>query len=294
MNLLLLGADGQLGARLRVALAPLGPVTACGSACDIANPHAIEKVMERGPFDAIVNAAAYTAVDRAQTERERAFAVNAKACSALADAAREQGAWLVHYSTDYVFDGSGTRAWREDDTPAPLNVYGASKLAGEQAIQAGCERHIILRTSWVYEAGRDNFIASILKAACTRDAMTVVDDQWGTPTRADLIARATAHVLRHLEDRSAGLYHFAAVGSTTRLELARFALEHARALGWPLRVQAGDLRAARTSDMPSAAQRPLNSRLDCARFDAAFAFRRPDWQEDVVAALRDWPAPPAP
>jgi dTDP-4-dehydrorhamnose reductase len=292
MNILLFGADGQLGLQLRFALAPLGEVVALtrrngGDVCDAL---AVQRAMREHAPGVIVNASAYTAVDRAESEPDAAFAVNARACETLARAADEAGAWLVHYSTDYVFDGSGSRPWREDDATAPLSVYGASKLAGEEAIRALCPRHVVLRTSWVYEAGRDNFIGAILKAACKRDALTVVDDQWGTPTRARTIAQATAHLLRVVQPGHAGLYHFAAAGETNRCELARFALRCAQDRGWPLRATAGKVAAARTADMPSPARRPLNSRLDCSRFERTFGYSFAPWEVDVMTAIAEWPA----
>jgi dTDP-4-dehydrorhamnose reductase len=291
MNLLLLGANGQLGSQLRVALAPLGKVHAPAS-CDITDIAAVHAAVSASACDVIVNAAAYTAVDRAESDRDAAFAVNATACEALAREAKAAGAWLFHYSTDYVYDGSGTAAWRETDRPVPLGVYGASKLAGDEAIQRTWQRHVILRTSWVYESGRDNFIASILKAAGLRDALTVVDDQWGTPTRAATIAQATAHIVARIQPAQAGLYHFASAGETNRFELARYALECAQARGWPLRATAGRVQPVATSQVPSAARRPLNSRLDCGLFDATFGFARPDWRADVRAAIDTWPAMP--
>jgi dTDP-4-dehydrorhamnose reductase len=242
--------------------------------------------------DVIVNAAAYTAVDRAESDRERAFAVNATACETLAREAKAAGAWLFHYSTDYVYDGSGTRPWREGDRPAPLGVYGASKLAGDEAIRRTCERHVILRTSWVFEAGRDNFIASILKAAREREELAVVDDQWGTPTRASTLAQATAHIVARIQPAQAALYHFASAGESNRFELARFALECAHARGMPLRATAHDVRPIATSQVPSPAQRPLNSRLDCTLFDSTFGFARPDWRAEVRAAIEAWPVMP--
>ena len=291
MKLLLLGADGQLGAQLRVALAPLGDVHAPAS-CDITDAGALHATVAASGCDVIVNAAAYTAVDRAESDRDTAFAVNAVACEALAREAKAAGAWLVHYSTDYVFDGSGTAAWRESDRPAPLGVYGASKLAGDEAIQRTWRQHVILRTSWVYEAGRDNFIAGILTAAGLRDALTVVDDQWGTPTRAATIAQATAHIVARIQPAHAGLYHFASAGETNRFELARYALQCAQARGWPLRATADTVQPIATAQVPSPAQRPLNSRLDCRHFDATFGFARPDWRADVRAAIEAWPAMP--
>jgi dTDP-4-dehydrorhamnose reductase len=237
----------------------------------------------------IVNAAAYTAVDRAESEPEVAFAINGLACETLAQEALAAGAWVVHYSTDYVFDGSGTRPWRESDATAPLSVYGTSKLAGEQAIRAACPHHLVLRTSWVYEAGRDNFIGAILKAACKREQLSVVDDQWGTPTRALALAQATAHVLRRLDAAQPGLYHVAAAGETNRCELARFALRRAQERGWPLKATADRVHPARTSDMPSPARRPLNSRLDCSLFERTFGYSFAAWEDDVRRAIDEWP-----
>lgn len=289
MKLLLLGADGQLGRELRAALAPLGDVLALGTGHDITDEAAMRAAVRHAEPDAIVNAAAYTAVDRAESEPQLAHAVNAKACETLARAAQAAGAWLVHYSTDYVFDGTGSKPWCEDDPANPLGVYGASKLAGEHAIRTLCERHVVLRTSWVYEAGRANFIGAILKAACTRDALTVVDDQWGTPTRARSLARATAAILPGLREEQAGLYHFAAAGETNRFELARFSLERALQAGWPLKATPRSLQPASTAQMPSPARRPLNSRLDCSRFDRAFGVTRAHWTDEVAAAIAEWP-----
>jgi dTDP-4-dehydrorhamnose reductase len=289
MKLLLLGADGQLGRELRTSLAPLGEVTALGSGHDVSDPAAMRAAIDEARPDAIVNASAYTAVDRAETDADRAYAVNARACEFLAREAQATGAWLVHYSTDYVFDGSGSRPWREDDAARPLGVYGASKLAGEEAVRAHCERHILLRTSWVYEAGRSNFIGAILKAACSRDSLAVVEDQWGTPTRARAIAQATAAILPRLQPRQAGLYHYAAAGETNRFDLARFSLACAAKAGWRLRASPEDVRAARTAEMPSPAARPLNSRLDCSLFDRTFGVARAPWQPEVSAAIAEWP-----
>ena len=289
MKLLLLGADGQLGREQRAALAPLGEVAAFGSSLDVADAQAVQRAVRETRPNAIVNASAYTAVDRAETEVDRAYAVNARACETLAREAQALGAWLVHYSTDYVFDGSGSRPWREDDEARPLGVYGASKLEGEKAVRALCDRHLVLRTSWVYEAGRSNFIGAILKAAMARDSLTVVDDQWGTPTRARSIAQATAAILPGLKSSNAGLYHFAAAGEVNRLELARFSLECALKAGWKLRAGPGNLQGARTADTPSPAMRPLNSRLDCSLFDRVFGVARAPWQQDVSAAIAQWP-----
>jgi dTDP-4-dehydrorhamnose reductase len=291
MKILLFGADGQLGAQLPASLTSLGEVIALSrrNGGDVTDVDGVRRAIREHAPDAVVNASAYTAVDRAESEPEAAFAVNTRACETMARAAHEAGAWLVHYSTDYVFDGSGTRPWRESDATAPLSVYGASKLAGEEAIRAVCPRHVVLRTSWVYEAGRDNFIGAILKAACKRESLAVVDDQWGTPTRARTIAQATAHVLRVLQPGQAGLYHIAAGGETNRRALAQFALRCAQARGWPLLATADKVAGARTQDMPSPARRPLNSRLDCSRFERTFGYSFAPWESDVQAAIDEWP-----
>jgi dTDP-4-dehydrorhamnose reductase len=290
MKILLFGADGQLGSQLRLELAPLGDVVAVSrSEGDLLHRDVLRRTVRQVRPQVIVNAAAYTAVDRAEAEPDAAFAVNALACETLAREAHAIDAWIVHYSTDYVFDGAGARPWKETDATSPLSIYGASKLAGEQAVRAACPRHILMRTSWVYEAGRDNFIGAILKAACKRDSLKVVDDQWGTPTRARAIAHATAHVLRQVRPEQAGLYHIAAAGETNRCELARFALRRAQERGWPLLATADKVSPARTQDMPSPAQRPLNSRLDCDLFERTFGYSFAPWQDDVRAAIDEWP-----
>lgn len=291
MKILVFGADGQLGSKLPAALARVGEVIALSrrNGGDVTDTDAVRRAIREHAPRVVVNASAYTAVDRAESEPDAAFAVNARACETMARAAHEAGAWLVHYSTDYVFDGSGTRPWNEDDTPAPLSVYGASKLAGEDAIRAACPRHVIMRTSWVYEAGRDNFIGAILHAACKRESLTVVDDQWGAPTRARSLAHATAHLLAVLQPRHAGVYHVAAAGETNRLQLAQYALRCAQARGWPLLATADKVQPVRTQDAPSAARRPLNSRLDCSRFERTFGYVFTLWMEDVKAAIDEWP-----
>jgi dTDP-4-dehydrorhamnose reductase len=290
MKILLFGADGQLGSQLRTTLAGLGDVVALSrtSGGDVTDAAAVQRAVRDHAPGAIVNAAAYTAVDRAESEPDAAYAVNAAGCETLARAAQAAGAWLVHYSTDYVFDGSGSRPWRETDPTAPLNVYGASKLAGEVAIRTHCERHAILRTSWVFGSSGSNFLKSILAAARERESLTVVEDQWGAPASVRLLADVTAHVLRTIEPRQAGLYHCAPAGFVSRLGFAAFALECAIEHGIALRAGPASLRGAATRDMPSPARRPLNSRLDTARLRETFGIQMPPWQADVrevVAAI---------
>jgi dTDP-4-dehydrorhamnose reductase len=295
MKILLFGANGQVGWRLRQSLAGLGELialdrtsqTLCGDLLDAAGVAA--SVATVAP-DVVVNAAAYVEVDRAEDEPDLAFAVNATACESLARAAARQGAWLVHYSTDYVYDGSGNRPWRETDTPHPLNVYGRSKLAGDEAIVRGTPRHLVLRTSWVFDSRGRNFAKGILDAAATRDGLTVVADQWGAPTSAALIADVTANVLRAMAEaaqpqRLAGLYHLAAAGFTDRHGYARRLLQEAAAFGWPLRTTADGVEAGVSSDHPTRALRPQNSRLDTTRLRDTFGIDLPPWQDGVRAVV---------
>jgi len=293
VKILLLGPNGQVGWELQRALAPLGPLTALGRTAadglcgDLAQAGALaESVRRLGP-DVIVNAAAYTAVDRAESETEHADAVNAVAPGVLAELARELDAWLLHYSTDYVFDGSGTRPWREDDPAAPLNAYGRSKLAGEEAIRASGCRHLILRTSWVYAARGGNFARTMLRLAAERERLSVVDDQIGAPTGAELIADASAHALRAVIERPqlGGSYHLAAAGETSWCGYARHVIDFARRHGQLLAVT--EVAAIATSDYPTAARRPLNSRLDCRRLERAFDLALPPWQHGVERMLSE-------
>ena len=221
MNILLLGKGGQVGWELQRSLAVLGDVTAldfdsqehCG---DFSNPAGVTDTVRDLRPDIIVNAAAHTAVDKAESEPDLARLLNATTPGVLAEEAARLGALLVHYSTDYVFDGSGTRPWVETDTPAPLSCYGRTKLEGEQLIQQSGARHLILRTSWVYAARGGNFAKTMLRLAQERDRLTVIDDQWGAPTGADLLADVTAHAIRHLAQhpQDGGLYHCVAAGET--------------------------------------------------------------------------------
>ena len=294
MNILLLGKSGQVGWELQRSLAVLGRVTAldhdstehCG---DFANPEGVRETVRALRPDVIVNAAAHTAVDKAESEPEIARLLNATTPGGLAEEAARLGAWLVHYSTDYVFDGSGTRPWVETDAPAPLSVYGATKLEGEQHIQqTGC-RHLILRTSWVYAARGGNFAKTMLRLGSERERLTVIDDHWGAPTGADLLADVTAHAVRHLQSRpgDGGLYHCVASGETNWHSYAKYVLEHARQAQPAIELKATEVAPVPTSAFPTPARRPHNSRLDTTRLQTTFGLVLPPWQQGVARMLTE-------
>jgi dTDP-4-dehydrorhamnose reductase len=293
MKILLLGKNGQVGWELQRALAPLGALIVLdrGGADelhgDLEDVDGLERTVTKLVPDVIVNAAAYTAVDKAETDAARAQCINAEAPGVLARAAARAGALLVHYSTDYVFDGSGDQPWRESAPVAPLSVYGRTKLAGEEAIRASGCRHLILRTSWVYAARGGNFARTMLRLAAERERLTVIADQHGAPTGAELIADVTAHAVRaERADRNlGGTYHLAAGGETSWHGYARFVIEEARALGAALKV--AEIAPIATHDYPTAAQRPLNSRLDTGRLRERFGLVMPDWRDGVARMLRE-------
>jgi dTDP-4-dehydrorhamnose reductase len=290
MNILLLGKNGQLGWELQRSLSVLGRVTALGHAeADFAQPDAVAQAVRALRPDVIVNAAAHTAVDKAESEPAHARLLNATTPGRLAQEAAQLGTWLVHYSTDYVFDGSGDQPWREQDATGPLSVYGATKLEGEQLIQqSGCQ-HLILRTSWVYAARGGNFAKTMLRLASERDRLTVIDDQWGAPTGADLLADVTAHAIRHLQARpqDGGLYHCAASGQTTWHSYAKYVIAQARQAQPAIQIKAKEIAPIPTSAYPTPAWRPLNSRLDCSRLQATFGLTLPDWQQGVARMLAE-------
>ncbi|TMW76172.1 dTDP-4-dehydrorhamnose reductase [Thauera sp. UPWRP] len=293
MKILLLGKNGQVGWELQRALAPVGTVVALdrggadGLHGDLEDLDGIDRTVRSLAPDVIVNAAAYTAVDKAETDVERAQRINAEAPGVLALAAATVGALLVHYSTDYVFDGSGDTPWRENAPTAPLSVYGRSKLAGEEAIRAAGCRHLILRTSWVYAARGGNFARTMLRLAAERERLTVIADQHGAPTGAELIADVSAHALRaeHADRSLGGTYHLAAGGETSWHGYASFVIEQARKLGATLK--AGEIAPIGTRDYPTAAARPLNSRLDTSRLRERFGLALPDWRDGVARMLRE-------
>jgi dTDP-4-dehydrorhamnose reductase len=297
MKILLFGGDGQVGWQLRRSLSVLGDVVAPGKAggalCgDLRDARGLRATVEAVAPDAVVNAAAYTAVDKAEDDSEAAFAVNAQACEVLAAASARAGAWLVHYSSDYVYDGQGERPWRETDPTAPLGVYGRSKRAGDQAVAAGNPLHLVLRTSWVYDSWGQNFARSILKAAQARDELTVVADQWGAPTRAALLADVTAHVLRNARaapDPGAlsGTYHVAPQGFTNWHEYAVLLLREAQARGMKLRATPDKVKPIPSSAYPVRATRPRNSRLDTSKLRETFQLALPPWQDGVRAVVAE-------
>ncbi len=296
MRILLLGKNGQVGWELQRALAPLGELTACDFdspdelRADFSRPQALPALVERVRPDVIVNAAAHTAVDRAEAEPDLAQRINAEAPGVLARAAAARGALLLHYSTDYVFDGSGDAPRDEQAPAAPLSVYGRTKFEGEQAIRAAGCAHLILRTSWVYAARGGNFARTMLRLAAERDALDVIDDQVGAPTGAELLADVSAHALLRVraDPALAGTYHCVAGGQTSWYGYARFVIEAARAAGQPVRVAPDAIRPIATRAYPTPAARPLNSRLATHKLQRAFGFVLPPWQRGVERVLAEW------
>lgn len=293
MKILLLGKNGQVGWQLQRALAPLGEIVALerkDAGGDLADPQGLAAAVRAAKPQVIVNAAAYTAVDKAESEPQLARLINTEAPAALAREAAASGALLVHYSTDYVFDGSGSAPWQESDATGPLNVYGATKLAGEQAIAASGCAHLTFRTSWVYAAHGDNFIKTMLRLAATRERLTVIDDQKGAPTGAELIADVTAHAISQTlqQPAKAGLYHLTAAGEASWFDYAQYVLALARqARPQGVKTAAGGVQPIASSQYPAAARRPLNSRLDTRRLQAAFGLQMPPWQQGVMRVLRE-------
>jgi dTDP-4-dehydrorhamnose reductase len=296
MRILLLGKSGQVGWELQRSLAPLGEVLALGSDStpycgDLSKPeHLAQTVLAYKP-DFIVNAAAHTAVDKAESEPELAKVLNTEAPAALAKAAAKVGAWLVHYSTDYVFDGSGTHARQEGEGTGPLSVYGQTKLDGEKAIVASGCKYLIFRTSWVYAARGGNFAKTMLRLAQERSKLTVINDQHGAPTGADLIADVTAHAMRRVLNTQnisfSGVYHLVASGETTWHGYASHVIEKAKFMKPELGWKVADIAPVPTSAFPTPAVRPLNSRLCTAKLQQAFGLVLPPWQQGVDRMLTE-------
>jgi dTDP-4-dehydrorhamnose reductase len=294
MKILLFGKGGQVGWELQRSLAPLGELAALDfdstdHHADFTRPAALADTVRAIKPDLIVNAAAHTAVDKAEGEPGLAATLNAEAPRVLAAEAHKLGAWLVHYSTDYVFDGSGKLPRTEDAPTGPLSVYGRTKLEGEQHIRASGCRHLILRTSWVYAARGGNFARTMLKLAAERESLKVIDDQFGAPTGADLLADVTAHAIRAaLRDPAlAGTYHAVAAGETTWHRYATLVIEWARAQGLSVKVPPGAVQAVPTTEFPTPAQRPLNSRLDTTKLRRSFGLTLPPWEAGVQRMLRE-------
>jgi dTDP-4-dehydrorhamnose reductase len=299
MKILLFGKNGQVGWELQRSLAPLGELTmldsdslyttSSGLCGDFTNPDGLIKTIRTLAPDVIVNAAAHTAVDKAESEPELVRTINAVAPGVLAQEAQRLNAWLIHYSTDYVFDGSGETPWVETDAVAPLSVYGATKLEGEQLIQqSGC-RHLLFRTRWVYGARGGNFAKTMLKLARERDSLSVINDQIGAPTGADLLADITALTLRTAQQRPelSGLYHVVAAGETSWHGYARFVLDFAQSTGVPLKVAADEIKPVPTSAFPTPAKRPHNSRMDTSKLQRTFDLHLPMWETGVVRMLSE-------
>lgn len=295
MKILLLGKNGQLGWELQRSLAPLGEVVACGRGeADLENFTALQALVRKISPQVIVNAAAYTAVDKAESEPNRALLINSKAVDLLAKEASLLNAWFIHYSTDYVFDGTKEGAYMETDCTAPLSIYGQTKLAGEQAISVSGCKHLIFRTSWVYAARGNNFIKTILRLAQERDEIKVVVDQIGAPTCAELLADVTACCLYRLKydasfsNQASGTYHLAASGTTSWHGFAQFILDEARRHGLRLCASSENVLPIPTSDYPLPAKRPANSQLITEKFSTTFGLELPSWQlhaKRVVAEI---------
>jgi dTDP-4-dehydrorhamnose reductase len=295
MKILLLGKNGQVGWELQRALAPLGAVIALdrqgadGLSGDLADPAALAQTVREVAPRIIVNAAAYTAVDKAESDIALARTINAGAPAALAREAATLGAWLVHFSTDYVFDGSGSAPWSEDSPTGPLNVYGQTKHEGELAIRGSGCKHLIFRTSWVFGTRGGNFAKTMLRLAQERDRLTVINDQFGAPTGAELLADVSAHAIRHADSSPevSGTYHLAAAGTTTWHGYASHVIEVARRAGAPIKVGGHAIEAVPTSAFPTPARRPGNSRLDTTRLRRTFGLELPVWKLGVDRMLTE-------
>ena len=290
MKILLFGKNGQVGWELQRALAPLGELHALGSGdADFAAPESLADTVRTLRPDVVVNAAAHTAVDRAESEPDLARRINAGAPAVLAREAAAAGAWLVHYSTDYVFDGSGDAPRDEDAATGPLGVYGRTKLEAEHAIRASGVRHLVFRTSWVYGSRGGNFARTMLRLAQERDRLAVIDDQIGAPTGAELIADVSAHAIRAVVAGAApgGTYHLVAAGETSWHGYACRVIEAARAAGVPVKVAREAIAAVPSSEFATAAERPKNSRLATGKLREAFGLTLPPWQAGVDRLLAE-------
>lgn len=293
MKILLTGKNGQVGFELQRALAPLGEVVAVDMEdCDLSNPESIRALVRSVKPQTIVNPAAYTAVDKAETDLATAYAVNAAAPGIIGEEAARLGALVVHYSTDYVFDGTKNGSYTETDLPSPQSAYGKSKLQGEQALEASGAKHVIFRTSWVFGAHGNNFAKTMLKLAGERDRLSIVADQWGAPTSAALIADVTAQVLAQYMQRQEtvsfpyGIYNLVAEGETNWYDYARTVIEAANAAGKPLKLGLNDIHPITTAEYPLPAPRPENSRLNTDKIKNSFGIHLHDWHEGLDHILQ--------
>lgn len=292
MRILLTGKNGQVGFELQRALAPLGEITTVDqSECDLADIQRLRSLVRDIHPDIIVHPAAYTAVDRAESERDLVFAINGTAPGILAEEAARLGALMVHYCTDYVYDGTGSTFYNEDDAPNPLSVYGASKLAGTLAVQRGTDKHLIFRTCWVYGSHGANFVKTMLRLAAERESLNVVADQFGSPTSASLIADVTAQIIGQYQRTNSsrflfGLYHLAASDVTTWFDFAQTVIEAAERAGTSLKLKSESINPITTAEYPLPATRPANSRLSTQKVHQAFGLRLPPWQEGLSHVLQ--------
>ncbi|MBM9616094.1 dTDP-4-dehydrorhamnose reductase [Desulfobulbus rhabdoformis] len=292
MKILLTGKNGQLGFELQRTLAPLGHIfTIDINECNLADPEAVRALIRKVKPDLIVNPAAYTAVDKAESEPELAKSVNSIAPAIMAEEAQRINAWIIHYSTDYVFDGSSTRPYLETDSTNPLNVYGVTKRDGDLALQQACARHLIFRTSWVVGAHGNNFAKTMLRLASERESLSIVNDQFGAPTSAALLADTTAQIIGRaqrdgLDTLPFGLYNLTASDVTTWHGFACFVLEQAQKNGLSLKVKPEMVKPIATADYPLPAKRPANSQLDTTLFQSTFGLTLPDWQDGLNHILQ--------
>ena len=291
MKLLITGKNGQVGFELQRSLAPLGKIVAVDlTECDLSSPDAIRQLVRDTRPDVIVNPAAYTAVDKAETDREAAFAVNAVAPGIFGEEAARLGAFVIHYSTDYVFDGTKQGAYTEGDATNPQSVYGLTKRDGELALAHANQRHLILRTSWVVGAHGGNFAKTMLKLAADRDSLNVVADQWGVPTSAALLADIVAHLVRQQRSNPEafpyGTYHCVAGGETNWCDYARYVIGAAIKAGRPIKVRPDAIKPITTADYPTPAKRPANSRLATSKFRETFGLELPHWQAGLDHILQ--------
>lgn len=292
MHILLFGKTGQVGWELQRALAPLGKITAlstrstewCG---DLTQPEEIRKSIQNLRPDIIVNAAAYTAVDKAESEPDLAELINSTSVKVMAEEAKNLNAILIHYSTDYVYSGEGQNRWRESDKPEPRNVYGKTKLSGEQAITAADIQYLIFRTSWVYASRSNNFIKTMLRLGSEKEALNIINDQIGAPTGAALIADITAHALRMIQANPelSGIYNLAAAGETSWFDYASLIFTESEKYSTGLKIK--KLSPIKTAEYITPAKRPLNSRLDLTKIERSFNLTLPHWQNGVRYAINE-------